>query len=514
MTSSRRSWHVVHTAAVVIGATALVAVGAAAVVALATLVLRMAPLLRAGTTMLASRARARRNRSVGRSEQHRLRQVEQHLGREPQRQATCQADLRSRKFASPSQADDGTVVALGDDNHLYRFSRAGRQIGKPVPTGSGSAAAGLRRPLPRPCLARRQRRSRSPFSTRGPRPSHGQLEGRRNHELLLCQPLHAARRARPRQGLGQPGLDRQPAHGDVQPRRRRFPERRQRRLPRARPRGPERSRRHAPRLHVVRRPGRLLHRLRRHHPQRRQAGRRRRRLRRHPHDPPLLDRRPTPLQGRRPNYRCRLTNPPGRRLRIRQLVTRRTDRSPTRPAATSTRSTSARSRPAAAASRSRVSWSPAAPRPPGGPRRDEPEPDHPAGRRRVDAAEPRHGRAVPDGRVVDAELRADRHDRRLHRLRRPVAQPGARRRLGSGLRDPHSLRAATAAPHDLATGSRVCNRRPSLPSPSHPPRSPRRSGATANWWQGLPSCSQSCLRCIQRAGSSFIEADRRNRCWG
>jgi hypothetical protein len=52
----------------------------------------------------------------------------------------------TRKFASPSQADNGTVVALGDDNHLYRFSRAGRQIGKPIATwlglGGGQGFAG------------------------------------------------------------------------------------------------------------------------------------------------------------------------------------------------------------------------------------------------------------------------------------------------------------------------------------------------------------------------------------
>ncbi len=42
-----------------------------------------------------------------------------------------------RKYASPSQADDGTIVALGDDNHLYRFSHTGRPIGKPVPTWLG-----------------------------------------------------------------------------------------------------------------------------------------------------------------------------------------------------------------------------------------------------------------------------------------------------------------------------------------------------------------------------------------
>ena len=51
-----------------------------------------------------------------------------------------------RRFASPSQADDGTIVALGDDNHLYHFTRGGKPIGKPVLTwlglNGGSASRG------------------------------------------------------------------------------------------------------------------------------------------------------------------------------------------------------------------------------------------------------------------------------------------------------------------------------------------------------------------------------------
>jgi hypothetical protein len=43
----------------------------------------------------------------------------------------------ARKFASPSQADDGTIVALGDDNHLYRFTHGGRLRGSPVATWLG-----------------------------------------------------------------------------------------------------------------------------------------------------------------------------------------------------------------------------------------------------------------------------------------------------------------------------------------------------------------------------------------
>jgi len=55
-----------------------------------------------------------------------------------------------RKYASPSQADNGMIVALGDDNHLYRFSAAGRPLGKPVATwlglGGGQGFAGPYRP--------------------------------------------------------------------------------------------------------------------------------------------------------------------------------------------------------------------------------------------------------------------------------------------------------------------------------------------------------------------------------
>jgi hypothetical protein len=51
-----------------------------------------------------------------------------------------------RKFASPSQADDGTIVALGADNHLYRFTHSGKSLGKPVATwlglGGGNGFAG------------------------------------------------------------------------------------------------------------------------------------------------------------------------------------------------------------------------------------------------------------------------------------------------------------------------------------------------------------------------------------
>lgn len=42
-----------------------------------------------------------------------------------------------RKFASPSQADDGTIVAIGDDNHLWRFRPDGSSPTPPVLTWLG-----------------------------------------------------------------------------------------------------------------------------------------------------------------------------------------------------------------------------------------------------------------------------------------------------------------------------------------------------------------------------------------
>jgi hypothetical protein len=54
-----------------------------------------------------------------------------------------------RKYASPSQADSGVIVALGDDNRLYRFSRSGRRLSA-VSTwlglGGGQGFAGPYRP--------------------------------------------------------------------------------------------------------------------------------------------------------------------------------------------------------------------------------------------------------------------------------------------------------------------------------------------------------------------------------
>jgi hypothetical protein len=51
-----------------------------------------------------------------------------------------------RKFASPSQADDGTIVAIGDDNELWRFNQDGTQPSAPFLTwlglGGGSGFSG------------------------------------------------------------------------------------------------------------------------------------------------------------------------------------------------------------------------------------------------------------------------------------------------------------------------------------------------------------------------------------
>jgi hypothetical protein len=138
--------HVVHTAAALTGAFSLFAIGAAAVAALATLTLRLAPLLRAGTTMLLlALALGVAAGSAGASSIVYVKSnsiwVVAPNGKHPRKLTSG-----SRRFASTSQADSGTVVALGDDNHLYRFSHAGRQIGKPVATwlglGGGQGFAG------------------------------------------------------------------------------------------------------------------------------------------------------------------------------------------------------------------------------------------------------------------------------------------------------------------------------------------------------------------------------------
>jgi hypothetical protein len=60
---------------------------------------------------------------------------------------THQAQVTTgRRFASPSQADDGTIVAIDDGNALYRLTQAvSRTRGptmRPICTSSASSAAG------------------------------------------------------------------------------------------------------------------------------------------------------------------------------------------------------------------------------------------------------------------------------------------------------------------------------------------------------------------------------------
>jgi hypothetical protein len=129
--------HVVHTASALTGAAALFAVGASAVSSLATLALRLGPLVRAGTTMLllvvslavaAGAAEASSIVYVKASSIWVVRPDGTHASR---------LTRGSLRFASPSQADDGTIVALGADNHLYRFTHRGRPLGGPVATWLG-----------------------------------------------------------------------------------------------------------------------------------------------------------------------------------------------------------------------------------------------------------------------------------------------------------------------------------------------------------------------------------------
>src|SRR5207248_3922829 len=109
--------HVVHIASSVIGAAALIGVAVSAVAALATLTFRFAPLLRAGTTMLlltltlgiaagsagASSIVYVKNNSI--------------LVVGPDGAHPTKLTSGARKYASPSQAQTGTIVALDDDNH-------------------------------------------------------------------------------------------------------------------------------------------------------------------------------------------------------------------------------------------------------------------------------------------------------------------------------------------------------------------------------------------------------------
>ena len=158
--------HVVHTAATLTGAVALFAVAAAAVAALATLALRVAPLLRAGTTMLLLALAL--GVATGSATASSIVYVKSHSiwvvtpnGKHPTKLSSG-----GRKFASPSQADNGTVVALSDDNHLYRFSRAaGNSASRSLPGWDSAAARASPAPTASASLPTAPR-SRSPFSTR------------------------------------------------------------------------------------------------------------------------------------------------------------------------------------------------------------------------------------------------------------------------------------------------------------------------------------------------------------
>ena len=44
---------------------------------------------------------------------------------------------RSHPFEHPTQADDGTVVAIRDDRTLYRFSRSGKRRSRPHKVATG-----------------------------------------------------------------------------------------------------------------------------------------------------------------------------------------------------------------------------------------------------------------------------------------------------------------------------------------------------------------------------------------
>jgi WD40-like Beta Propeller Repeat len=44
---------------------------------------------------------------------------------------------RSHPYRQPTQADDGTVVAVREDTTLYRLSRTGRRLGRPRPIATG-----------------------------------------------------------------------------------------------------------------------------------------------------------------------------------------------------------------------------------------------------------------------------------------------------------------------------------------------------------------------------------------
>ena len=137
---------VVHSAAVLTGATALIGVAASVIAAVATLTVRLVPLLRAGSAMLLLALVI--GVTAGSAGASSIVYVKANsiwvVG--PDGKHPTKLTSGGRKFASPSQADNGTIVALGDDNHLYRFNHSGKPIGKPVATwlglGGGQGFAG------------------------------------------------------------------------------------------------------------------------------------------------------------------------------------------------------------------------------------------------------------------------------------------------------------------------------------------------------------------------------------
>src|SRR3954468_6913682 len=129
--------HVLHTTATVLGAIGLVAVAASAVAAFGVLVARFAPLLRAGSTMLMLALAF--GIAAGSAEASSIVYVKANGiwivgpdGKHPRKLTSG-----SRRFVSPSHSATGTIVALGDDNHLYRFSHTGKPLGKPIATWLG-----------------------------------------------------------------------------------------------------------------------------------------------------------------------------------------------------------------------------------------------------------------------------------------------------------------------------------------------------------------------------------------
>ena len=143
--------HVLHTCATITSGILLVAVGVSAVAAAATLLARLSArlVLRAGTTTLLALA------LVGAAGSARASSIVYVKGNSiwritPDGAHPTRLTRDGRKFASPSQADNGTIVALGADNHLYRFTHTGKPLGRPVATwlglGGGQGFSGPYRP--------------------------------------------------------------------------------------------------------------------------------------------------------------------------------------------------------------------------------------------------------------------------------------------------------------------------------------------------------------------------------